>query len=287
VAGNPRYGRIDPRYAAEHAVIEAVRRVVAVGAQPIGLTDCLNFGNPRKVEHYSELTTAIDGLARAASAFSAPFVSGNVSLYNESANGRAIPASPIVACVGALADVARVVTMPLKAAGSVLYLIGQPQMALGGSVLLEVLGRSDEHLPRIDYDAVLAQHALMERAAKARLLRAANAIRSGGLAVAVCEMTFAAMQNGRATIGAQIDDSWQWAQGNAGALEAYFGEAGGFVVEIAADDVDAFEALVKGASFVREIGVTVGKPLISIGDETFDVQRLREIWQAPLEEIYP
>ena len=66
VAGNPRYGHIDVRLAAEHAVYEAVRSVVAVGARPIGLTDCLNFGNPRKVDHYSEFVAAIDGLARAA-----------------------------------------------------------------------------------------------------------------------------------------------------------------------------------------------------------------------------
>ena len=96
VAGNPRMSRIDPHLAAEHAVYEAVRKVVAVGARPIGLTDCLNFGNPRNVEHYSELVAAIDGLRHAARAFGTPFVSGNVSLYNESSNGRAIPASPIV-----------------------------------------------------------------------------------------------------------------------------------------------------------------------------------------------
>ena len=66
VAGNPRYGRIDAGYAAEHAVLEAVRNVVAVGARPIGLTDCLNFGNPRKPEHYGEFVAAVDGLARAA-----------------------------------------------------------------------------------------------------------------------------------------------------------------------------------------------------------------------------
>ena len=129
---------------------------MATGARAIGLTDCLNFGNPRKIDHYSELVAAIEGLARASERFGTPFVSGNVSLYNESAIGRAIPASPIVSCVGAFSDIDTVVTMPLKQAGSVLYLIGAPQAALGGSVLLDVLGRSEAHLPRIEYDTILA-----------------------------------------------------------------------------------------------------------------------------------
>ncbi|MBV8066556.1 MAG: phosphoribosylformylglycinamidine synthase subunit PurL, partial [Candidatus Eremiobacteraeota bacterium] len=102
VAGNPRYGRIDPSYAAQHAVVEAMRRVVAVGARPIALTDCLNFGNPRKPDQYGAFVSAVDGLARAAAELDLPFVSGNVSLYNETADGRAIPASPIVACIGAV-----------------------------------------------------------------------------------------------------------------------------------------------------------------------------------------
>ena len=131
VAGNPRYSHIDVRLAAEHAVYEAVRKVVATGARAIGLTDCLNFGNPRKIDHYNELVAAIEGLARASERFGTPFVSGNVSLYNESANGRAIPASPIVSCVGAFSDIDTVVTMPLKQAGSVFYLIGATASGAG------------------------------------------------------------------------------------------------------------------------------------------------------------
>jgi phosphoribosylformylglycinamidine synthase subunit PurL len=287
VAGNPRYSRIDVRLAAEHAVYEAVRKVIAVGARPIGLTDCLNFGNPRKIDHYSELVTAIDGLARAAERFHTPFVSGNVSLYNESASGNAIPASPIVSCVGAFNDINTVVTMPFKAAGSVLYLIGKPQGALGGSVLLDVLGRDDEHLPRIDYETIIAQHDLLYEAAQARLLRSARAIGNGGLVVALCEMAFATMRKGQAHIGAQIDDSWQWTHGSVGDLEACFGESGGFVVEIAAGDVEEFEGLADDVPGVCEIGVTIDRPMLAIDDEAFDLHRLRHMWYAPLREVYP
>ncbi len=287
VAGNPRLSPIDARYAAQLAVYEAVRKVVAVGAAPIGLTDCLNFGNPRKVEQYSELVGAIDGLQIAARAFETPFVSGNVSLYNEAATGNAIPASPIVACVGSFADIASVVSMPFKSPGSVLYLIGQPQAALGGSVLLDVLGRSDERLPQIQYERVLAQHAFMAEAAQSRLIRAAHAIGNGGLAVAICEMAFATLRKGRAPVGAQIDDSWQWTHGAVGDLEAYFGEAGGFVVEVAARDIEAFEGMADDVDGIYEIGVTIDRPVIAIDDEAFDLGRLRNLWYAPLAQVYP
>ncbi|HTX55822.1 MAG TPA: phosphoribosylformylglycinamidine synthase subunit PurL [Candidatus Acidoferrales bacterium] len=287
VAGNPRMSHIDVRLAAEHAVYEAVRKVVATGARARALTDCLNFGNPRKIEHYNELVAAIEGLTHGAEAFKTPFVSGNVSLYNESSAGRNIPASPIVACVGAFNDIATVVTMPFKSAGSVLYLIGAPQPALGGSVLLDVLGRSDEHLPRIDYEAVIAQHDLLYEAAQARLLRSAHAIGNGGLLAAIAEMAFATMRKGHAAVGAQIDDAWQWTHGSVGDLEAYFGEAGGFVVEVAAADVEAFEGVADDVSGVYEIGVTIDRPMLVVDDQAFDLHRLRNIWATPLREVYP
>jgi phosphoribosylformylglycinamidine synthase len=287
VAGNPRMSHIDVRLAAEHAVYDAVRKVVATGARALALTDCLNFGNPRKIEHYNELVAAIQGLARAADAFNTPFVSGNVSLYNESASGRAIPASPIVACVGGFSDIATVVTMPFKSAGSVLYLVGAPQAALGGSVLLDVLGRSDEHLPHIDYDVVHAQHDLLYEASQARLLRSAHALGNGGLLTAIAEMAFATMRKGRAAVGAQIDDAWQWTHGSVGDLEAYFGEAGGFVVEVAADDVEAFEGIADDVTGVFEIGVTIDRPVLVVDDQAFDLHRLHNIWSAPLREVYP
>jgi phosphoribosylformylglycinamidine synthase subunit PurL len=287
VAGNPRMSHIDVRLAAEHAVYESVRKVVATGARALALTDCLNFGNPRKIEHYNELVAAIQGLSRAANAFATPFVSGNVSLYNESASGRAIPASPIVACVGGFSDIATVVTMPFKSAGSVLYLIGAPQAALGGSVLLDVLGRSDEHLPHIDYDVVRAQHDLLYEASQARLFRSAHALGNGGLLTTIAEMAFATMRKGRPAIGAQIDDAWQWTHGSVGDLEAYFGEAGGFVVEVAADDVEAFEGIADDVTGVFEIGVTIDRPVLVVDDQAFDLHRLRNIWSAPLREVYP
>ena len=140
MAGNPRYGKLDAQLAAEHAVLEAVRNVVAVGARPLGLTDCLNFGDPTVPEHLGAMVAAIDGLAYAARRLETPFVSGNVSLYNQSKSGRTVAPSPIVACVGGIDDIAHSASMAFKRAGSVLYLVGQPEERVGGSVYADLLG---------------------------------------------------------------------------------------------------------------------------------------------------
>ncbi|MDQ6823533.1 MAG: phosphoribosylformylglycinamidine synthase subunit PurL, partial [Candidatus Eremiobacteraeota bacterium] len=191
VAGNPRYSLVDAPRAAEYAVLEAVSKVVAVGARPLGLTDCLNFGNPQNIEHYSDLVHAIEGIAVAASELGTPFVSGNVSLYNEAENGQAIAASPIIACVGALQNVGTVVTAGFKAAGSTLFAIGAPDVALAGTVIAEVVGDRGGTLPEIDYDRKRRQIDFMLSASALGLLRSARSVGNGGLLATLCEMSFA------------------------------------------------------------------------------------------------
>ena len=219
VAGNPRVGRIDARYAAERAVIEAVRATVAVGARPIGLTDCLNFGNPRKPEQYGELVGAIDGLDRAARELGLAFVSGNVSLYNESKAGGAVPASAIVACIGAFADVSCAIAPGLKTSGSALLWIGSRELAVGGSVLAELLG-IEGPLPEISYDAERTAIGIVAEAIASGALLSCRAVTDGGMLTALARLAFDARLAGR-PLGAELD----------------FGnplcEAGGFVCEVA------------------------------------------------------
>ena len=111
--GQGRLGSLDPRLAGQLAVLEAARNVACAGAEPIGFTDCLNFGNPEKAEIGWELAEAIEGMALACEALGVPIVSGNVSLYNDT-DGRSIPPTPVVGCVGLVPDVRRV---PQRLAG--------------------------------------------------------------------------------------------------------------------------------------------------------------------------
>ena len=266
VAGNPRHARIDPAYAAKRAVLEAMQRVVAVGARPIGLTDCLNFGNPRKPEQYGEFVAAVDGLAHAASGFDLPFVSGNVSLYNESAAGAAVPGSAIVACIGAIEDLSRVVTPGLKAPGSLLLWIGSRELVSGGSVLGELLG-VEGALPSISYGAERAAVAIVREAIARGVVRSCRAIGDGGMLTALARLAFDAMVRGRA-IGAQID------VGNP------LCEAAGFVCEVSDDsEIDLTGAL--------RIGETTAATELIVNGVRFDIAQLHETWSRPLAELYP
>ncbi len=266
VAGNPRYGRLDSAYAAQHAVLEAMRRVVAVGAVPIALTDCLNFGNPRKPEQYGEFVAAVDGLTYAATELDLPFVSGNVSFYNEGPSGEPIPASAIVACIGTLEDVGAVVTPGFKTAGSSLLWVGSRELVVGGSVLAEVLG-IEGPLASLSMSAERAGVAIVHEAIARGVLRSCRAITDGGMLTALARLAFDAMQMGR-NIGAEID----------------FGnplcEAGGFLCEVSDDgDLDL--------TGVLRVGRTIGEPRLVVNGVRFDIPHLYQIWSQPLLELFP
>ncbi|HZZ64539.1 MAG TPA: phosphoribosylformylglycinamidine synthase subunit PurL [Candidatus Baltobacteraceae bacterium] len=283
VAGNPRFGKVDPFLAAQYAVLCAVQKVAAVGARPLGLTDCLNFGNPQNIGHYSEFVHAIDGLSIAARALGTPYVSGNVSLYNESSAGNAIPASPIVACAGALDDVAAVVTGGFKRPGSALFLVGAPQNAAGGAVFAELLDQTGGPLPPIDFEAVNAELAFLRAAADARLILAARAIGEGGVLAATCMMAFGSME--QFAIGAQLTDPQDWTGGVVGELEAYFGEWGGFVVETAQPDV--LQRIAGKGVRLTQIGRTLAERSLRLHDAWFDLRDLAVAWRSPLAQVYP
>ena len=146
----PRYVSADPYEGGKQAVAEAWRNLTAVGADPIAITDNLNFGNPERSEIMGQIVRAIDGMAEACRALDFPVVSGNVSLYNET-NGSAIPPTPTVGAVGLLADYGRRADFASLRDGDTLVLIGETRGALGASLYLrECLGREDGAPPPVD-----------------------------------------------------------------------------------------------------------------------------------------
>jgi phosphoribosylformylglycinamidine synthase len=177
---NPRYMRADPRRGAAQAVAEAARNLACVGAEPIAVTDCLNFGNPEKPVVAWQLTRAIQGLAEACRALNVPIVSGNVSLYNETA-GRAIPPTPTVGMVGLLDDVSLAIPAGFAPETRIIILGDQPQ-SLGAS---EYAGNGD--FPWFDLDSERRLGNLLRVLVARRWLRSAQDIADGGLAVALAE----------------------------------------------------------------------------------------------------
>ena len=295
VDGNPRYGAISPRLAAAHAVVEAARNVAAVGAQPIGLTDCLNYGNPEDPIAYWQLSEGVAGLAEAANALRLnapgeplPFVSGNVSLYNESA-ARAISPSAIVACVGRVDDVGKVVTMQLTAEGDPLFLFGPRTPHTAGSVLLAMTTDETRHvapgdLPPLDYAEANASIRAVIAAIGAGVVKAAHDISDGGLAVCATEMCLGG--DGRGTIGVTLLEPLEWAPSVSSDV-ALFGETPGFVAEVSRDAVAAFEEICKttGARPMR-IGTTGGSRIMVEGSIDIGLGEAADAWLTPLVELY-
>jgi phosphoribosylformylglycinamidine synthase len=201
---NSRYCWLDPALGARHAVAEAARNVVCSGAKPLAMTNCLNFGNPEKPAGYYQLERAVTGLAEACKALSIPVVSGNVSLYNETAESAVMP-TPMVGIVGAMEDVTKHVTMAPGAGDRLLLLEAGAEPVLGGSEYLATIhGRTTGRPPELDLDAERAVQTAALQLIDQGLVSAAHDCSAGGLAVAVAEMAIASGQGVK--LGANIAD---------------------------------------------------------------------------------
>jgi phosphoribosylformylglycinamidine synthase II len=241
--GSGRVAPLDPRTGGARAVLEAARNVACAGGKPLAVTDCLNFGSPEKPEVAWELEEAIEGMARACEALGTPVVSGNVSLYNET-DGRAIRPTPVVGCVGLVADV-RAVPGAWQA-GDVILVAGAGAVSLDGSEYqARYLGGPAGRPPAPDYAAEPALIRFLWRSAP--LLSAAHDASEGGLAVALAELALWSSLGAEVELG---DDALTW-----------FGEGGGqAVVACPPERVEALRGIA-----LREIGVARGDRLLGIG----------------------
>ncbi|MBC5811174.1 MAG: phosphoribosylformylglycinamidine synthase [Candidatus Eremiobacteraeota bacterium] len=287
LGGNPRYGAIDPALAAEHAVVEAVCNAAAVGARPLGLTDCLNFGNPENACDMGAFVASVNGLATAARELGLPFVSGNVSLYNQSANGNSIPPSAIVACVGGLGDVSRSVTPGFKGPAHQLYFIGEYTGALGGSVLADVAGLPPTNLPNIDYARLKKTLAALRNGIEAGLIYAIHDVSDGGIFTVIAEMAFATIDGARIGASVCLDARRDGIPLEIGEAGAYFGEHRGFIVEA---DRGFAELLAEDRLIGAVVGATHHRFDLRVGADvpvrTWKLDDLYESWSAPLRDFY-
>ncbi len=187
---NGRMVELDPWGGAAKAVAEACRNLVISGAEPIGLTDCLNFGSPERPEIMEQFSQAIDGLAAACRALDVPIVSGNVSFYNET-DGRAILPTPTIGAVGLVADAADVVSSFFRGAGDAVLLLGDARsgaLSLGGSeYVMQKTGKAQGAPPKLDLDKERALQGLALELARAHVVRSMHDASDGGLAAALVE----------------------------------------------------------------------------------------------------
>jgi len=189
---NSRIVELDPRLGGQWAVAEVCRNLACVGAEPIGLTDCLNFGSPERPEIMWQFSQAIDGLADACRALDVPIVSGNVSLYNET-DGRAILPTPTMGAVGLVDKPSSVPSGFFRKEGLEIWLVGPlAPGSLGGSALMSHLtGLVQGTPPALDLAVEAKVQAFVRQLCRAELVEVAHDVSEGGLAIALTECAIA------------------------------------------------------------------------------------------------
>ena len=253
VDGNGRYCYLDPYRGAMLAVAEAARNVACAGGEPIGGTNCLNFGNPERPEIMWQFGRAVEGITAACKALDIPITGGNVSLYNET-DGKAIYPTPVLGVVGLVEDAQTVIGRAFRGNGDVIFLLGDSRHELGGSEYLKVVHDMVRGVPpELDLKAERALQQLLVAAVREGLARSAHDCAEGGLAITLAECTF-----GTGGIGLNVDligvdtaDAWV-------AASTLFSEsASRVVVSVAPERAAAFQQRAKDFGVpARDIGTT-------------------------------
>jgi phosphoribosylformylglycinamidine synthase len=257
IDGNGRRVACDPYAGTVEAVLECAQNLACVGAEPLGVTNCLNFGNPEKPTPAWQLDQAITALADACDALGVPVVGGNVSLYNEGPEGPIYP-TPVIGMVGEIPDPEKVAGSTFAQEGEAIALIGPFEPTLAGSQLAKLSGELAAGLPRPEVEAVAAACATVRDAVRADKLSSVHDISDGGLACALAECSIGS------GIGCKVDVAPLRERG-CSPEEALFGEGtGGFLVS---GDREVLDSL--GATAIGMVGG--GTIEIAAGDRSFNV----------------
>lgn len=267
----PRYCQADPFEGGKQAIAESWRNLTAVGADPLAVTDCLNFGNPERPEIMGEFVGCIQGMAQACHAFAFPVVSGNVSLYNET-NGVAIPPTPGIGAIGLIPDLGAQATLALKPDQSII-LLGEVTAHLGQSIYQFLFaGNYEGAPPPVDLEAEKKAGDLVRTLIRDSLCRTVHDVSDGGMLVALAEMALAG------DMGVSLEP-------HEGALPLhgfYFGEEQGrYLLGVKSSEADAIMArLLEAGIPARLIGHTGGDRIVLPGEGEIALQALREAHES-------
>ena len=270
----PRYCAADPFEGGKQAVAECWRNLTAVGAEPLAITDNLNFGNPEKPEIMGEVVDAIRGISAACTALAFPVVSGNVSLYNET-NGVAIPPTPAIGGVGLVPDIEATATLAFKIEDEVILLAGAPSSwgtHLGQSIWLrELHDREEGAPPPVDLDHEKHVGDFVRGLIRDRLVTAVHDLSDGGLAVALAEMAMASGIGATISVLAETD-----------LAAVFFGEdQGRYLLTASHDLLDDLQDLAREAAILMPcIGKTGGSHLKLGNSRAISVAELRRVHES-------
>jgi phosphoribosylformylglycinamidine synthase len=273
---NSKYVFADPYKGGMIAVAEAARNIVCSGGEPIGVTNCLNFGNPYDPEVYYQFVKAVTGMGDACRKFNTPVTGGNVSFYNQNPDGPVYP-TPTIGMVGIIDDLSTRMTLDFKTAGDVILLIGKQQNDIGSSEYLHKLKKVEfSPAPYFDLDEELAVQNFVSAIIKEKLINSAHDISEGGLAVTLLESGF--NKNLGFTVAAE----------SAFRKDAYwFGEAQGrVVVSCSTPDAERLTLKAKAEGItVTELGTVTGG-VISVNNENWgSITEWKEKYDTAIEKI--
>lgn len=286
--GNGKFAAINPRMGAKLIVAESARNNVCVGAQPIAVTNCLNFASPERPEVMWSFSEVVDGISEACEAFETPIISGNVSFYNET-DGRGILPTPTIGMVGIVEDVRKLITQGFKSEGDLIAVLGETKDDLAASEYAQtVLGLTTLELiengivPEIDLNFEKRVQDTLLKLADASLLRSAHDCADGGLAVAIAESCFSSLNN--PANGAEIELS---SAADLSSEALLFGETPSrIVISFAPEKLEKIKEIVGDLPF-EVIGKVAGESLkIQIDAEekiSASVAELETAWKTSLE----
>lgn len=268
---NSRYIYLDPVTGGKIAVAEAARNIVCSGAEPLAITDCLNFGSPQKPEIFWQLEKAADGMSAACRELNTPVIGGNVSLYNET-EGSAVYPTPVVGMVGLVKDIDHITTQSFKQAGDLIYLLGETKDEFGGSELQKLLeGKISGKAPELDLAVEVKHQKAVLDAIQAGLVASAHDLAEGGFAVALAESAFGS------GLGAKVEVT-----GNP--VSALFSESQSrFLLTVKKEHQAEFEKLT-GAVLIGEVTEEPTLQILHNGEELVNtpVETLESAWRGAI-----
>jgi len=283
----PRYVTADPEEGTKQAVVETWRNLTAVGADPLAITDNMNFANPERPEVMGQFVASVRGMGEACRALDYPVVSGNVSLYNET-NGTGIPPTPAIGGVGLVPDSAKLADIRLKSDGNMLILIGREEGHLGQSIYQNfATGKFDGAPPPVDLESEIKAGRLIRALIREGRVAAVHDCADGGLLVAIAEMALAGGKHGLSRESSGLGVELYPYEGKLPAHAIWFGEdQGRYVVEVTPQKAE--EVLERARLLelpARIIGRTGGDAIGLKGETALPLSELRaahEAWMPKL-----
>lgn len=275
--GNGRLAYLDPYVGGQIAVAEACRNVSCTGAEPIALTNCLNFGNPEKPEVYFQLENCVKGMADASTKFSSPVISGNVSLYNET-QGTPIYPTPVVGAVGLTENVRNHVDMSFKNDDDVVLLLGSSEVVcdvnyLAGSEYLEIFHDLIAGQPSIDLEKEISVQKLCRNLIQHDLVKSAHDCSEGGLAVAIAESCI----KGEIGFKGEFETRGRWD------VQLFGEQQSRIVISVKKDNIDeVMQLCIDYQVEVLNLGSVGGERLYVPGLLNVSVAEISEAWMVGL-----